>query len=265
MPEPNPAELRAYIRVCARAARRLKKALKAEEIYVAARSSTSVVPFCHLTKAFQIHAAVLTLCKAGFGSEAFALSRLILEMSMSLRWITNQDQVKRSDFFALFEAKRKQYLAMIYTKYNPTGAAAAGVVQYVENLYKQYADNYDSFKFWSNSPNNLRGMAAEPEFLYGPLPPPNNDGLWHYDVPYSVASDHVHCNAVALADACPPENAPYEVTTAHQPRLISDAAFSSTQWLFAIAFRVNAYRRLEMLDKIDKAYQPFGKASLALP
>ena len=233
----------------------MKKALKAEEIYVATGSSTSVVPFCHLTKAFQIHAAVLTLCKAGFGSEAFALSRLILEMLMALRWITNQDQVKRSDGFAFFEAKRKQYLAMIYTKYNPSAAATAGVVQYVENLYKQYADTYDSFKFWSNSPNNLRGMAAEPEVLAAP---PANDDLWHYEIPYSVASDHVHCNAVALVDSYPPVNAPYEATTAFQPKLVRDAAFSATQWLFALMLRVNRYRGLDMLDKIDKAYAPFA-------
>jgi hypothetical protein len=168
MAEPTPSELKAFIRVCATAARRLKKALKAEEIYVATGTSTSVVPFAHLTKAFEVHEAVLTLCKAGFGSEAFALSRFILEMSMALRWITNQDQVKRSDSFAFFEAKRKQYFATIYARYNPTNIVFAGAIQYVENLYKQYTDKYDSFKFWSNVPNNLRAMAAEAEVLYGP-------------------------------------------------------------------------------------------------
>src|SRR3984885_11255235 len=116
MPEKTPADLKAFIQASATAARRLKKALKAQEIYVAARSSSSVIPFCHLGKAFQTHEAVLTLCRRGFGSEAFALSRLILEMSMALRWITNQDQVKRSDSFAFFEAKRKLYFAMIYEK-----------------------------------------------------------------------------------------------------------------------------------------------------
>lgn len=121
MASPTPTELKAFIRICAGTARDLKKALRAEQIYVATGSTTSAVPFSHLTKAFQVHAAVLTLCRNGFGSEAFALSRLILEMSMALRWITNQDQVKRSDSFAFFEAKRKLYFAMIYEKGNSTG------------------------------------------------------------------------------------------------------------------------------------------------
>jgi Family of unknown function (DUF5677) len=259
MAEPTPAELKAYIRACATAATKLKHALKDEEIYVATRASTSVVPFCHLTKAFQIHAAVLTLCKAGFGSEAFALSRSILEMAMALRWITNDDQVNRSDSFAFFGAKRKQYLAVISRKYSPANPALAGAIQYVENLYKQYTDKYDSFKFWSNVPNNLRAMAAEPEILYGPQAPPNNDDLWHYDLPYSMASDYVHCTAVAMADSFPPASAPYEVPKVREPKLVRDAAFSATQWLFTIMLRVDAYRNLDMRDQIDKAYEPFKK------
>ena len=256
MPPPSPSALKALIRVSATAANKLKKALKEEEIYVSTGSSTSVVPFCHLTKAFQTHAAVLTLCKAGFGSEAFALSRLILEMSMTLRWITNQDQVKRSDSFAFFEAKRKLYFATIFMKYNPSNVAFAGAIQWVENLYKQYADKYASFKFWSNTPNNLRAMAAEPEVLYGPLLSPLDD-LWHYDIPYSMASDHIHCTAVSMVASFPPINGPYEVTQANEPKLILDAAFSATQWLFSIVVRVDTCRTLGIRTQIDKAYKPF--------
>jgi len=257
MSVPTSSELKAFIKVSATVARNLRKALNAEDIYVATGVSTSVVPFCHLTKAFQVHAAVLTLCKAGFGSEAFALSRLILEMSMALRWITNQDQVKRADSFALFEAKRRQYFATIFAKYNPGSPFVAGAIQYVDNLYKQYADKYKSFKFWSNAPNNLKDMATEPEVLYGPLAPPHNDDLWHYDIPYSMASDHVHCTAVAMVESFPPIRAPYKVTEAREPKLVRDAAFSATQWLFSIAVRVDAYRKLNLRDKIDKAYTPF--------
>jgi hypothetical protein len=254
MASPTPTELKAFIRICAGTARDLKKALRAEQIYVATGSTTSAVPFSHLTKAVQVHAAVLTLCRNGFGSEAFALSRLILEMSMALRWITNQDQVKRSDSFAFFEAKRKLYFAMIYEKGNST---RTGAVQYVENLYQHFIDMYDSFKFWSNVPNNLRAMAAEPEILYGQMAPQFNDDLWHYDVPYSMASDHVHCTAVAMAGAFPPINAPYEVVNSEEPSLVKHAAFSATQWLFYIMKRVDAYRGLDMEAQIYTAYKPF--------
>jgi hypothetical protein len=257
MVEPTPLELKALIRVCARSTRILERALKAEKMYVATKSTNSVVPFCHLTKAFRVHAAVLTLCKAGFGSEAYALSRLILEMSIALRWITNQDQVNRSDSFAYFEAKRRQYFAAIFAKYNPNDPKFAGAVQYVENLYGKYADEYATFKFWSNAPNNLKALAAVTEVLYGPQPPPHNDNLWDYEIPYSVASDHVHCTAVAMVGSFPPIDAPYEVTKSREPKLVRDAAFSETQWLFAIMGRVDIYRNLDMHDQIKEAYKPF--------
>ena len=252
------ADLKAFIQVCALAANRLKKAFKDEQIYVATRTATSAVAFCHLTKAFRTHTAVLRLCRAGFGSEALALSRLVLEMSMNLRWITNQDDVERSDSFGLFEAKRKQYFAMIFSKYSPNNPALAGAIQYVENLYKKYADNYKSFKFWSNAPTNLKDMATEKDVFNDGITRLNGDDLWNYEIPYSMASDHIHCTSVAMAECYPPECAPYEGEGADDPRHVDTAAFSATQNLFAIAVRVNMYRTLDMGHNIDRAYKPFA-------
>src|SRR5258707_14641613 len=111
-----PTNLPTWIDTAEAAARKLKTAVVAERIYVAG-IPTSFVPFAHLTKAFQVHEAVITLCRAGFGSEAFALSRTILEMYITLRWITNQEQSKRAEDFARFVAKRKEYAAKIFAKY----------------------------------------------------------------------------------------------------------------------------------------------------
>lgn len=258
MPTQTAADVKKFIQVCALAASRLKKAFKDEQIYVATRIATSAVPFSHLTKAFRTHAAVLRLCRGGFGSEALALSRLVLEMSMNLRWITNQDEVDRSDSFGLFEAKRKQYFALIFTKYSPNNPALAGAIQYVENLYKKYADNYKSFKFWANAPTNLKDMAAEKDVFNDGVVRLNGDDLWNYEIPYSMASDHIHCTSVAMAECYPPECAPYEAESTADTRHVGTAAFSATQNLFAIAVRVNMYRKLDMAHKIDRAYKPFA-------
>jgi hypothetical protein len=72
-----------------------------------------------------------------------------------------------------------------------------------------------------------------------------------------MASDHVHCTAVAMVESFPPISAPYEVMRAREPKLVRDAAFSATQWLFSIMTRVNVYRKLDMLDHINKTYKPF--------
>jgi hypothetical protein len=252
------SELTEWIDVAANAAQKLRTAFVGEEIYVA-NVAASFVPFSHLTKAFQVHEAVLVLCRAGFGAEAFALSRITLEMYITLRWVTNQDQGKRAEEFALFVAKRKEYAAKIFAKYRPGSAVAADAVKFVEKTYKQYADRYDSFKFWSNKPNNLRALAEEKEILISGLVPPDDDAVMLYELPYSMASDYVHVTAMALDAVFPINGIPYSAQGKQEPRRTLDAIFEATQWLFYIAVRVDTYRQLGVQNQIDAAYKEFAE------
>src|SRR5713226_8197401 len=168
-------ELEVWIDAAEAAARQLKEAITAEEIYVATGVATSSIPYEHLTKAFQIHEAVLLLCRAGYGSEAIALCRIMMEMFITLRWITNQDQSKRAEEVAFFVAKRKEYAAKTFLTYQPGIHIVTAAVKYVENVYKQYADKYTSWKFWSNKPNNLKELAKEKEVLIPGLVAPDDD------------------------------------------------------------------------------------------
>jgi hypothetical protein len=251
------AELRIWINTSATVARKLKKAFVAEEIYVASVAS-SFVPFAHLTKAFQVHESMLALCRSRFGSEAYALTRIMLEMYITLRWISNQDQNKRAEEFAFFVAKRKEYGAKILAKYRPGSPVAADAVKFVENTYKQYADRYDSFKFWSNKPNNLKALAEEKEILISGLVPPNDDAVMLYELPYSLASDYVHVTASALDEVFPATGERYEASRGNDPRRVLDAVFDGTQWLFYIAVRVDVCRQLGLQNKIDAAYKEFA-------
>lgn len=258
VPKPTDSELPVWIDAAAAAAQKLKKALVAEEIYVAA-VATSFIPFSHLTKAFQVHEAVLVLCRAGYGSEAVALSRIILEMYITLRWITNQDQVRRAEDFAYFVAKRKEYAAKTFAKYRPGSPVAADAVKFVEHTFKQYADKYGSFTFWSNKPNNLKQLAEEKDILIPQLVPPQDDAVMLYEIFYSRASDYIHVTAIALDEAFPATGAPYTASAARESKLIFDAVVFATQWLFYIMIRVDTYRQLGLQDKIDATYKEFAK------
>jgi hypothetical protein len=251
-------ELEVWIESAANSAQRLRDGFAAKEIYVA-NVATSFVPFSHLTKAFQVHEAVLVLCRAGFGAEAFALTRVMLEMYITLRWITNDDQNKRAEEFAFFVAKRKEYAAQVFAKYRPGSSVAADAVNFVEKMYKQYADRYDSFKFWSNKPNNLRALAAEKETLISGLVPPDDDSVMLYELPYSMASDYVHVTALALDAVFPTTGIPYRAEGKKEPKRILDAVFEGTQWLFYIALRVDVYRQVGAQSEIDAAYKEFAK------
>lgn len=257
--EPTQNELAAWIDAAERAANQLKDAIVAEEIYVATSEPTSFIPYSHLTKAFQIHGAVLILCRAGYGSEAMALSRSLLEMYITLRWIMNQDQCRRADDFAGFVAKRKEYAARVFAKYNPISPMAAGAVKFVEKMYKQYADKYSSWTFWSNKPSNLRQLAEEKEVLISGLVPPNDDAVMFYETFYSIASDHVHVTALALDDVFPPTGAPYKATSTPALRTAFSAVVYATQWLFYLMIRVDTYRQIGLQGKIDAIHAEFAK------
>jgi len=63
-----------------------------------------------------------------------------------------------------------------------------------------------------------------------------------YELPYSDAFDHVHFTAAALDTVFTATGAPYEIFSEPQVRLIRDAVFTATQYLFQIAQRVDTYR-----------------------
>jgi hypothetical protein len=256
--ETTEARIRASIEAATTAASRLKEAIVAEKIYVATGVANSSIPYEHLTKAFQVHEAILILCRAGYGSEALALSRTMIEMFITIRWITNQNQVERSEEFAFFVAKRKEYMAKTFLKYQPGSLVGADAVKFVENTYKQYAAKYSSWVFWSNKPNNLKQLAEEKEVLIPGLTPPNDDALMTYELFYSHASDYVHATAMALDEVFPATGEPYTAEGKRQPRHVYEAIIYSTQWLFHIMIRVNTFRQLGLDDVIHYAYVEFS-------
>jgi len=87
------------IRTAGTSVNRLKQVLNGLEVYPTG-VGCSFVPFTILSKAFNVHAGVLLLCKAGLSSEAVALSRIMVEMYIGLRWMTNRDENKRCEEFA---------------------------------------------------------------------------------------------------------------------------------------------------------------------
>ncbi len=74
-----------------------------------------------------------------------------------------------------------------------------------------------------------------------------------------MASDHVHATVAALDPLVPIQGTPYAVSRVPEPKLISNAAFTATAWLFRIARRVDISRKLGIEADIDKALRPFAK------
>jgi uncharacterized protein DUF5677 len=242
-------------------ARRLKRAIEKLGVYPSG-IACSFVPFTIVSKAFSVQEAVLTLCKAGFGSEGYALSRTMVEMYIGLRWMTNQDQNKRCEEYVHFVAARRKLFANSRETFYPTDPKTAEIVKYVDRVFGEHAAKYQSPNFWANVNQKLWGMATEPEVLYN-VPLDRNDLQWDYKYPYTMASDHVHATIEALMPLVPIIGEPFTVRDSRRSSsgvwLTHFALVTSTFWLLYIVARVDAWRDLGIEKEIDAASRPFEK------
>jgi hypothetical protein len=71
-------------------------------------------------RSLRLARAVVLLADAGFGADAQALSRSLIESWIVLRWVTNQDSENRGRLFWGFEAKQKERFAEVVNKYPPS-------------------------------------------------------------------------------------------------------------------------------------------------
>ncbi len=251
--------IRSYIRTSSLTAKRLKRVFEKAEVYPS-RNASSLMPYAFLNKAFQVHESVLILCKQGFGSEAYALSRILVETFIALRWITNTDQANRARQYGFFVDKRKEYLSKVAAKYFPNDTAWKVAEKEWRATVRTYSNRYSSFHFWANLPEKLRGMASEQEKLEV-SPPAQENAMWTYEFPYSLASDHVHATILAVDRLIPEVGVPFRVSGFQSKSDTEDAIFTSTTHLWRIALRIDAALHLDLLSKIEEVFVPFAKIS----
>src|SRR6266705_5003123 len=254
-------EQRRVIRSAALVAEKLKLAVDGVGVCPTGLAG-SFVPYTILSKAFNVHEAVMTLCKAGLASEAYALSRIMVEMYIGLRWMTNQDQNKRCEEYAQFVAARRKHFANVRETFYPTHPKTAEIVKNIDRVFGKRAAKYKDLSFWSNVSKKLWGMAEEPEVLYN-VDTTHIHLQWDYKFVYSMASDHVHATIEALMPLVPAIGEPYKVRNspeyAARSRLTFLAVVTATVWLLHITARVDAWRELGIEKRIDAASLPFER------
>jgi len=254
-------EQRRVIRSASLVAKKLKLAVEGVHVHPSGLAG-SFVPYTILSKAFNVHEAVLTLCRAGLASEAYAVSRIMVEMYIGLRWMTNQDQNKRCEEYAQFVAARRKHFANVRELFYPAHPKTAEIVKNIDRVFGKHAARYKNFSFWSNVNKKLWGMAQESEVLYN-VALTHSDLRWDYMFPYSMASDHVHATIEALIPLVPTVGEPYKVRDSREYAGRSSLTFlavvTSTVWLLYITARVDAWRELGVEKCIDAASLPFER------
>jgi hypothetical protein len=203
-----------------------------------------------LSKSIRVGEAICLLVEHEFHSEAFALSRTMLELALFARYISNVDPFKRSERFVKFFAKDREGWAKLISKYYP-----AAVPDFhpdhakMLEIAKQFGDPHR----WSGK--SVRDLAMEDD-TFETLP----DGSpfrWEFDyeVIYKWTSHYVHGTVVAVDEHATGPREPFKVRGGPNEGKAGMALFNLVLYLhrsFIAAFRsVNHEMSQAMIDTFN--------------
>jgi hypothetical protein len=111
------------------------------------------------SKALTTARAVCTLVEAGFNGEAFGLSRTLIEIYLTIRYITNKDTEARAKEYVEYVAKTQEYLMGVAAKHFPQR-----VLPPMDDEFKEMAKKYRSPHSWFQAHGgHVRALATEPD------------------------------------------------------------------------------------------------------
>jgi hypothetical protein len=203
-----------------------------------------------LSKSLRVADAICLLVEHDFHSEAFALSRTMLELALSARHISNADSFKRSERFVKFFAKDREGLTKLIAKYYP-----AAVPEFSPNhakLLETAKDFKDPYK-WSGK--STRDLAIEDD-TFETLPD-GNPFRWEFDyeIIYKWTSHYVHGTVVAVDEHATAPREPFKVKGGPNASKGDMALFNAVLYLnrsFIASFRsINYEMSQTILDKFD--------------
>ncbi len=152
-----------------------------------------LVALALFSKCITVAEATLALLDAGFSDEAFGMTRTLVDIYITLRYIANKDTDDRAQRYARFAAKDSEAWAQIAERYWPQNA------QPLDERTREIASTYRSPHSWSG--HTAREMALEPDTHE--IDPATGNPAVHdfaYSVIYRWASHYVHPTIPALGN-----------------------------------------------------------------
>lgn len=171
------------------------------------RQNTAVdaVALAFVSKAISVGLAICSLVHRGFDDEALGLSRTLVEMSMTLRFIANKDSFERARRYAGFLQKfREGWLTKVIPKHFPGSEPNLGTRQRKEML--EMAKEFTNAILWSGK--TTKDMAMEPDELEKDSEGQPYKDEFDYEVMFNLTSQPVHATSAGIE---PHVNNPGEV------------------------------------------------------
>lgn len=142
-------------------------------------------------KSLTVAEATIALLDAGFGDEAFAMTRTLIDIFFTLRYIANKESDERAVKYYRFASKWVEGWDTVAKDYWPQ------MRQPLSARTQRYASQYRNPHSWSGK--TAKEMACEPdtaEFFPNTQTPATHD--FAYRVAYRWTSHYVHPTIIAL-------------------------------------------------------------------
>ena len=147
-----------------------------------------------LSKALTTGRAVCTLVDAGFAADAFALSRTLIEIFLTIRYISNRDTERRAKEFVEYIAKTQEYTLSVAAKHYPEK-----VLPTLDDSVVEMAKKYRSPHSWFQSRGgHVKAMAMEDDTFEQDASGNPITQAFDYEHIYSQTSHFVHATIVSL-------------------------------------------------------------------
>ena len=148
-----------------------------------------------LSKCLTVGRAVCALAQAGFPEEAYGLTRTLIDIYLTVRYISNKNTEIRAQRFAEFFMKNHESWAVIIPKFYPQ-ASIADTREH--RLFLETAKKYKNPHDWSGEPLKTKSLALEPDTYEFDATGKGTTAEFDYEIMFKWTSHFVHSTVSAL-------------------------------------------------------------------
>jgi hypothetical protein len=160
-----------------------------------------------ISKLLTTSRAVCCLVDAGFYGEAFGLSRTLIEIFLTVRYITNDKSEARAKLYAEYIGKTQAKLVELSAKHYPEENFKPPGHEEFEKL----AENYKNANNWADVRGQIKHMAMEPDtYEVDKLGQPLREDF-DYEFIYWQTSHYAHATIVSLFTHATPVGEPFRI------------------------------------------------------
>jgi hypothetical protein len=148
-----------------------------------------------LSKSLTVGRAVCALVDAGFPAEAFALSRTMIEIFFTIRYITNKDTEKRAERYVKYFARVRVEWKRIIDAHLPKTAEE---LRKLDPDILMHAEEFESRIHWAEPGVSAKTMATEADTAEMTPAGEGIDSAFDYDALYFWTSHFVHATVEGI-------------------------------------------------------------------